>query len=147
MKIPRFFSFAICVFWLLIVMSSASKADPAGFLKIDGIKGESQDSQHPNSIEVESFSKDANTFTITRRVDKTSAELHKALASGKAMPEAVFFDKRKSLTIKFTGVITSSVQALTPRGTTPMERWTFSFTKSDNQSKAAAGDNPAKRVQ
>jgi type VI secretion system Hcp family effector len=83
-------------------------------LQIEGIKGESKDSKHPNTIEVESFSwgntNDGSAghgsgagagkvhfqdFHFTSQVNKASAELMIACATGKHIKKAQLFVRKQ----------------------------------------------------
>jgi type VI secretion system secreted protein Hcp len=66
-------------------------------LEIEGIKGESSDSKHRDSIEIESFSWGATnsgvaktiTFSLGKRIDKSSPLLFLACAKGNHIPQAI----------------------------------------------------------
>jgi len=83
------------------------------FLKIDGIEGESADSKHKNEIEVESFSFGATQsgtfahgsgggagkvqmqdFHITTKVNKASAKLALACATGQHIKKAYLYVRK-----------------------------------------------------
>jgi len=83
------------------------------FLKIDGIEGESADSKHKNEIEVESFSFGATQsgtfahgsgggagkvqmqdFHITSKVNKASAKLALACATGQHIKKAILYVRK-----------------------------------------------------
>jgi type VI secretion system secreted protein Hcp len=107
------------------------------FLKLDGVKGESQDHKHRGDIEISSFSFGAgnggaqahgggggagkvsfSSFTITKHVDKSSALLQKAVVGGQHYKEMDVFFARKAggtqqdyLEIKLQDVLISSYQA------------------------------------
>ena len=67
-------------------------------LEIEGIKGESTDSKHADAIEIESFSWGATnmgsvaktiTFSLGKRIDKSSPLLFLACAKGNHIPQAI----------------------------------------------------------
>jgi len=83
-------------------------------LEIEGIKGESKDSKHPNTLEIESFSwgntNDGSAghgsgagagkvhfqdFHFTSQVNKASAELMLACATGKHIKKAQLFVRKQ----------------------------------------------------
>jgi len=105
------------------------------FLKIDGIEGESHDSKHKNEIQIESFSWGASQaitqhtggghgagkvsvsdLSITKRIDKASASLFKACATGHHIPKAVLVcrkagkEQQEFYKITFTDILISSCQ-------------------------------------
>jgi type VI secretion system secreted protein Hcp len=107
-----------------------------GFLDIDGIKGESLDKQHKDSIDIESFSFGVtqsatstsggglssgkatfSSFHFNKLYDKSSPPLFLAVASGKHIDKATFYLRRAGgdkpsdfLTIKLEDVLVSSYQ-------------------------------------
>ena len=109
-----------------------------GFIKIDGIEGESNDSKHKNEIEVLSYSfgvsqaitgtvSSTGTFTgqradlsplsFTKQLDKSSPKLKVACASGEHVKSAVLTlcraggDKQPYMEYKLTDVLVSGVRA------------------------------------
>ncbi|QJE96741.1 Hcp family type VI secretion system effector [Luteolibacter luteus] len=66
-------------------------------LEIEGIKGESTDDKHRDAIEIESFSWGATndgiakaiTFSLGKRIDKSSPLLFLACAKGNHIPQAI----------------------------------------------------------
>jgi len=105
-------------------------------LNIDGIEGESKNSQYPNHIEVKQFSWGATqsgTFAVnsgggagkvtmqdfhfTMSVNKASVKLMKACASGEHIKSATLYclkagkDQQTFLTVTFTDLLVSSYQA------------------------------------
>jgi type VI secretion system secreted protein Hcp len=124
------------------------------FLKLDGIKGESIDKVHKAEIDIESFSFSAGggqhasgggggtgkvnvqTFTITKKLDKSSPLLFQAAATGKHIKLATLSFARKVkgkqqdyLQFKFTNALVSSIQDGTSHGNSPQEQVTFAFQK------------------
>lgn len=110
------------------------------FLQIDGIKGESTDSEHKDWIELLSFSNlhpvqapapssaarsasgtgAKSGFSVTKLVDKSTPKLYQAVSNGKHIPKVIIElyrasggSKQKYLTIKMDQVLVSSVS--TPR--------------------------------
>jgi type VI secretion system secreted protein Hcp len=122
------------------------------FLKLDGIKGESTDKTHKDQIEITSFSIGAtntggqssgggggqgkvsfNSFTITKKVDKSSPTLFAAVTSGKHIASAeVSFSKKSGgkpldyLVFKMSPILVTSLKL---GGQNPTEQVTFSFAK------------------
>jgi type VI secretion system secreted protein Hcp len=109
-----------------------------GFLKVDGVPGESTDDKHKDWIEVLSFSHGATqpssatassagggttervTFddlTVSKHIDKASAKLHELCAGGKHIASVTLQlcraggDKLQYMEVKMEQVIISSVQA------------------------------------
>jgi type VI secretion system secreted protein Hcp len=107
-----------------------------GFIKIDGIDGESSDSKHKNEIEILSYShgvsqsitgsaSSTGTFTgqradmtplsFTKQLDKASPKLAHACASGEHIKEALLTlcraggDKQQYMEYKLSDVLISSV--------------------------------------
>jgi type VI secretion system secreted protein Hcp len=125
------------------------------FLKLDGIKGESQDHKHKDTIEISSFSIGVgntgahgsgggggagkvsfSSFTITKKIDKSSPLLFKAAATGKHFQKATIEFARKAgkgqqdfLEYKLDQVLISSIQDGTSQKGTPSEQVSFSFAK------------------
>lgn len=118
------------------------------FLKLDGVKGESQDHKHKGDVEISSFSFGAgnggaqahgggggagkvsfSSFTITKHLDKSSPLLQKAAVGGQHYKEVDVFFARKAggtqqdyLEIKLQDVLISSYQASGSGGGTPTEK-------------------------
>jgi type VI secretion system secreted protein Hcp len=105
------------------------------FLKLDGIKGESKDHKHKDSIHIESFSWGlsqtgahgagggggagkvaVHDISITKFVDKSSTDLMYHCASGKHIPNGLITVRKAGekpleyLKIKLTDVLVSSYQ-------------------------------------
>ncbi|MEX0674608.1 MAG: type VI secretion system tube protein Hcp [Gaiellaceae bacterium] len=99
------------------------------FLKISGIDGESQDSKHKDTIEIESFSwgitpregdkqgkVSVQDFHFAKRVDKASPILMLSCATGKHISDAVLTCRKAGekplefLVIKMTDILISSYQ-------------------------------------
>ena len=127
------------------------------FLKIDGIDGESQDSQHKGEIDVESFSWGAaqtgsfatgggagpggvqfQDFHFTMRVNKASPKLMLSCASGQHIKWATLTGRRASVEgqeqefykLQFTDVLISSYQTAAAGGDTiPVDQVSFNFSK------------------
>ena len=125
------------------------------FLKLDSVKGEATDRAHKGEIAISSFSIGAtasrssgggagagkvsfSSFTITKRIDKSSPTLFKAAATGQHYKEAVVaFAKTKRgkatdyLEYKMTNVFVSSIQDGTSSGGghQPVEQISFNFAK------------------
>src|SRR5437763_4269432 len=104
------------------------------FLKLDGIKGESKDDKHKDEIHIESFSWGMNQtgtagtgggmgagkvqvhdINITKFVEKSSADLMYACASGKHIPSGLITVRKAGekpldyLKIKLTDILVTSV--------------------------------------
>lgn len=105
------------------------------FLKLDGIKGESQDAKHAGEIHIESFSwglsqtgvsgvgggggagkVNVHDLSVTKYVDKASCDLMYSCASGKHIPSGLITVRKAGekpleyLKIKLTDILISSVQ-------------------------------------
>ena len=140
------------------------------YLKLDGIKGESQDSKHKDEIEVLSFhwgaTQSANfahgtgggggrvdvmPFSFVHKVDKASPVLFQKCCTGEHIKDGLFVVRRAGgsqleyLKIKLTDVIVSSVR---PGGSAhgadevPLEEISLSFGKveQDYQPQSQKGD-------
>ncbi len=127
------------------------------FLKIDGIPGESTDDKHKDWIEVTSFNQtmqqpasatassaggataervDFGTFDITHLLDKASAKIYEACASGKHIKDVTLElcraggDKTKYMEVKLEQVIISRVTSQGSAGDSfPTETVCFSYGK------------------
>jgi type VI secretion system secreted protein Hcp len=127
------------------------------FLKIDGIPGESTDAKHKDWIEVTSFNQkmeqpasatassvggataervNFGTFDIVHLMDKASAKIYEACASGKHIKEVTLElcraggDQMKYVEIKLEQVIISSVATGGASGEGfPSETISFSYGK------------------
>jgi type VI secretion system secreted protein Hcp len=105
------------------------------FLKIDTIRGESQDKAHKDEIEILSFhwgvtqtgtwgkgtgggggKCNHDNFSFVKRIDKASIPLFKKCCTGEHIPSALFTvrkaggDKVEYLTYKFTDLMITSVR-------------------------------------
>jgi type VI secretion system secreted protein Hcp len=95
----------------VLTLTHAGGAQPDFFLKIDGIKGESTDTQHKDHIQIESFSwgvSNSSTvtgggsagkatfkeFTVTKKTDRSSPPLMLSCAAGTHIPSATFVVRR-----------------------------------------------------
>jgi type VI secretion system secreted protein Hcp len=127
------------------------------FLKLDGIKGESQDDQHRDEIELVSFSFGASNFVrasagggggagkvtlqdfhFVMNTNVASPTLFLSCASGKHISSAVLSVRRTGtthdfLTYKFTDVIISSYQTA-GKGTdlSPTDQISLNFVKIES---------------
>ena len=125
------------------------------FLKLDGIKGESQDSKHKSEIEVESFSWGATNsgafahgsgggagkvsfvdVHFTKLVDAASPELALSCASGKHIKSALLTvrkageDQQEYYKVKLTDVLVSSYQGGGHGGQlVPTDQFSLAFSK------------------
>ena len=113
----------------LVAPAPASALD--WFLKIDGIKGESQDKAHKGEIEIESFSWGLKTgapdgrnmkgracvsdISFTKRADAASPLLLANAASGMTLPKAILIGRKSGETqqeffkIELSSILVSSV--------------------------------------
>jgi type VI secretion system secreted protein Hcp len=135
----------------------------AGFLKIDGIEGESTDSKHKGQIEVLSYSHhisqaggaassrtggvtgsrvDLGDFSITKVVDKSTPNLFKYCANGKHIPSVVLevtsANEQAHTYMKYTlsDVVIASVRgggSGNSEGERPLEEVSFRFSKIEWQ--------------
>jgi type VI secretion system secreted protein Hcp len=126
------------------------------FLKIDGIDGESHDSVHKGQIDVESWSWGATQagghaygggggagkvqmqdFHFVMKVNKASAKLIEACATGKHIPSALLTCRKAGgkqeafLKIKFADLLVSSYQTGGSGGSdiVPTDQISLNFTK------------------
>lgn len=153
---------------VLLSLSGAQAASDY-LLEIDGIKGESTDSKHRDAIEIESFSWGATnpgtlgksiTFTLGKRIDKSSPLLFLACAKGNHIPQATLTLRKSDAAggktdyyqVTFTDILVSSYQssaaAPNPNGGTagPPEvgdqisinftKITYSYTRTDDSGQA-----------
>ena len=119
------------------------------FLKLDGVQGESTDSNHVGEIEVSSFNwpgvtnpgsggsgagkVTVNDFTITKHIDKSSPTLMQACAGGKHFPSATITVRKAGgtqqeyLTYTMSDVQISSVQQA--GSDQPTEQLSLNFSK------------------
>lgn len=139
-----------------LIGSTTFGFDGAGgtFLKLDGIKGEATQKDHKDWIELSSFSLGGgaarssgggggagkatiSSFTITKKLDKSSPALFQAAGTGKHIKFAdIAFAKktrgkvRDYLVFKFDTVFVSSIQQGSGGGGAAKEAVTFSFQKA-----------------
>lgn len=124
------------------------------FLKLDGIKGESQDHKHKDEIHIESFSWGMNQtgahgtgggggagkvsvhdISITKFVDKSSAALMLACCNGKHIPNGLITVRKAGekpleyLKIKIRDILISGVQLAGHGGDLLTENITLNFAK------------------
>jgi type VI secretion system secreted protein Hcp len=127
------------------------------FLKITGIKGESQDAAHKNEIEVRfwswGFANESSSgvggggaagkatfedLSIVKRVDRSSPRLAQACATGKHFPEAVLAVRRAggpSFSLDFLVITLSDVTISTYRSSAdevesvPIDAFSIRFAK------------------
>lgn len=125
------------------------------FLKLDGIKGESQDAKHKDEIQIESFSwgvnqtgtmahgtgggagkVHVNDISITKYLDKSTPELMLACCNGKHIPNGLITVRKAGekpleyLKIKLTDILISSVQnAGSPSHDSLSESLSLNFSK------------------
>ncbi len=122
------------------------------YLKLDGIKGESQESKHKDEIHIESFALSGgsgqppsgaaagrttiSSFHIIKAVDKSSPVLFQAAATGTHIKEAVLSFTRGSgskeqtyLKFDFQNVLISSVQDGSSPNQVPTESVALNFQK------------------
>ncbi|MGC2372505.1 MAG: type VI secretion system tube protein Hcp [Solirubrobacteraceae bacterium] len=124
------------------------------FLKLDGIKGESTDKDHKGEIAIDGFALSAQggtqasgggggagkvsiqSFSITKKLDKSSPLLFQAAATGKHIKDAVLSFARKAggeqktyLKFEFQDVLISGVQDGSSSKEAPTEQVSFAFQK------------------
>ena len=125
------------------------------FLKIDGIKGESQDKKHKDEIDLMSWSWGASNagshsagggggagkvsmqdFHFTMQLNKATPELMLACATGKHIPSAVLVcrkaggEQQEYLEVKFSDLLVSSYQTGNGGGgDIPVEQISLNFSK------------------
>ena len=121
--------------FLALISWSVPKADAASdfLLELDGIKGESSDTKHPEAIEVQSWSWGVSNSTTTGgggttgkvsfsdltmviSLEKASVDLFKACASGTHIKKAVLYlrkpgvDQPDYYTVTLSEVLVSSIR-------------------------------------
>lgn len=144
------------------------------FLKLDGIKGESTDKDHKGEIAIDGFALSAQgatqasgsgggagkvsiqSFSITKKLDKSSPLLFQAAATGQHFKDAVLSFARKAggeqktyLKFEFQGILISGVQDGASDKVTPSEQVTFAFQKCKEtfyDSKGRAGQTVSVNV-
>jgi type VI secretion system secreted protein Hcp len=139
------------------------------FLKLDGIKGESQDHKHKDEIHIESFSwgmtqtgahstgggggagKVAiHDISVTKYLDKSSPELMLHCANGKHIKEAWVYVRKAGetpveyLKIKLNDILVSSVQHSGHGGDLLMENLSLNFAKFHVEYQEQGADGKAK---
>lgn len=142
------------------------------FLKIDGIKGETNDAKHKEEIEVFSFSWGAaqtggsssgsgagagkvsmQDFHFVKKTDKASPNLLQYCCSGKHIKEVLFTvrkaggDQVEFMKIKFTDVLISSYQTSggsSAQEDVPSESISLNFTKVEYDYQEQGADGKAK---
>lgn len=122
------------------------------FLKLDGIKGESQDSKHKDEIEISSFGfgvhqtgsssggggsgtgkASFDDLHVTKSADNSTPALMKVCATGEHIKNAVLTarkagkDQQEYYIIKMTDLIVSSVTNVGTNGETPSESVSLNF--------------------
>jgi type VI secretion system secreted protein Hcp len=121
-------------------------------LEIDGIKGESTDEKHRDSIEIESFSWGATnsgsvakaiTLSLGKRIDKASPQLFLACAKGNHIPQATLVcrkttggGKQDYYVITLSDILVSSYQSAAGGGSggtagtpLPVDQISFNYAK------------------
>jgi len=124
------------------------------FLKLDGIKGESKDAKHKDEIHIESFSwgmsqtgahgaaggggagkVSVHDISVTKFVDKSSADLMLACCNGKHIKEGLITARKAGekpleyLKIKLEDILISGVQSHGHGGDNLSENVTINFAK------------------
>lgn len=145
-----------------------------GFIKIDGIEGESADSKHAGEIEILSYSHgvsqnitgtasatgtftgqrcDMTPLTITKQLDKSSPKLAQACASGEHIKSALLTlsraggDKQQYMEYKLSDVLISSVRvggASAGDGGVPVEEVSLHYGRIDWKYTVIGNDGKAK---
>jgi type VI secretion system secreted protein Hcp len=124
------------------------------FLKLEGIKGESQDKTHKDEIHIESFSwgltqtgvhgvgggggagkVNVHDISVTKFVDKSTPELMLATCNGKHIPGGLITVRKSGetpleyLKIKLTDILVTGVQHAGAGGDLLTENLTLNFAK------------------
>jgi len=146
-----------------IPKASAAQADY--FLKIEGIDGESSDAQHPNTIQIESWSFGESNAGITRgsgggagkasfsdisftsSISKATPKLMLAVANGKRFPKATLMvrkagsDQQDYYKVTLSNVMVSSYANSGSGTSLPTDQFSLNFTKIEFEYKpqTAAG--------
>jgi type VI secretion system secreted protein Hcp len=144
------------------------------FLKLDGIDGESQDSDYSNQIEVQSFQwgstnnssfrhgtgssigqGDTHDMSITKYTDKASLNLHKYCTVGKVIPSATITLLKQQGDSKIAYfksqltnvVVTSWTVSANGNGQLPLEQFSLHFVKHESSYQPQGdGGDPAGNV-
>jgi type VI secretion system secreted protein Hcp len=134
---------------VLLGLPRLAAAASACYMKIEGVKGESQDSRHKDWIEIESYSpttfrsttsvagqpparaKDTpGSLTIVKAIDSASPHLARVMAEGKHIPKATLScrkagrEEQKYFHYQFFDLSVSSIE---PQGA--MEQISFNYQK------------------
>jgi len=147
-----------CVYGLGLKSMSVQTAHAASvdfLLELDGIKGESTDSRHPNTIEINSFSWGVSNsgghgggggagkvsfqdLHFTSKVSKASPMLMQALTTGQRIPSATLYvrktgdnQQQEYYVVHLENVMVSSYQSSGggTGGDVPVDEVTLNFTK------------------
>src|SRR3982751_5752977 len=137
------------------------------FLKIDGVDGESTDDKHAKEIEIESFSFGGansgsfssgggggsgkvvlNDFSFVKKVDKASAKLFTACATGEHLKNATLVcrkagkDQQEFLTIVLSPILISSIHTAGSAGSDviPMDQVSINYAKIEFKYKEQKAD-------
>jgi type VI secretion system secreted protein Hcp len=152
----RFISWGVAL-CCLIVLSLPARGAATAFLKVDGIKGDSQDKAHPQQIEIASFSAGVTQnvsatagggmgagkaaiapFTVTKAIDSSSPQFFLYTCNGKHIPTVVLElvsageTQQPILRYTLTDAIVASVQTSGGGGAgaeKPSEQISFAFSK------------------
>jgi type VI secretion system secreted protein Hcp len=139
------------------------------FLKLDGIKGESQDHKHKDEIHIESFSWGMNQtgahgtgggggagkvavhdISITKHVDKSSPSLMLACCGGKHIPNGLITVRKAGekpleyLKIKLTDILVSGIQEAGHGSDLLTENVTLNFAKFHVEYQEQSSDGSGK---
>jgi len=139
------------------------------FLKLDGIKGESQDHKHKDEIHIESFSWGMNQtgahgtgggggagkvsvqdISVTKYLDKSSPELMLHCANGKHIKEGLITVRKAGenpveyLKIKLTDILVSSLQHAGHGSDLLTESLSLNFAKFNVEYQEQGADGKAK---
>jgi len=138
------------------------------FLKLDGIKGESQDHKHKDEIHIESFSwgmaqhgthgagggggagkVSVHDISVTKLVDKATPELMLACCNGQHIKEGLLTVRKAGetaleyLKIKLTDILVSSVQEAGHGSEMLKESLSLNFSKFQVQYQPQGADGKA----
>jgi type VI secretion system secreted protein Hcp len=138
------------------------------FLKLDGIKGESKDHKHKDTIHIESFSMGASQhgahaagggggsgkvavhdISVTKAVDASSADLFLHCCNGKHIKEGLITVRKAGenpveyLKIKLSDILVSGVQLAGHGSTQVSENITLNFAKIHVAYQEQAADGKA----
>ena len=128
----------VSILSLFLVSFTFTESFAASYLKIEGIKGESTDSEHKDWIIIESMSsplqsdEEPNVIHLTKKLDYSSAAISESVTSGKIHQRAILetCDRGDGCQrFDLTNVIFTGYSISATGDQRPMEQISFVFTK------------------